>query len=169
MRYHHRQFFLLWVRFSFGFYSKYAYVQTTTRRGSGKGKNNSGGHCIVNFFLCKEDKISNVVQDQPSTDQSGSVYFPLDKANAPGNVATVMAGLSRQGFETIDKSLSLLSDSAAEATFDKIAIGTWTIKATAIGRDSVLPYSGHADVAVLAGVTTQLHITHKPVTAIEVA
>ena len=119
----------------------------------------------LTFFSCKEDKISNALQDQPSTNQSGSVSFSLDKASAPASVAAVTAELSRQGFLSVKKSLSLLSDSAAETTFDKVAIGTWTIKVNALSRDSVLLYSGQASVEVLAGVTTQVNITLMPVTA----
>lgn len=119
----------------------------------------------LTFFSCKEDKISNALQDQPSTNQSGSVSFSLDKASAPTNVAAVTAELSRQGFLSVKKSLSLLSDSAAETTFDKVAIGSWTIKVNALSRDSVLLYSGQAGVEVLAGVTTQVNITLMPVTA----
>ena len=106
---------------------------------------------------------SNNNKDNPVSPQNlGKIKLNIDRANAPANVTTVEAILTRDGFDTITESLNLLSDSTADILLDGIAAGTWHLVVNAMDTSNVVLYSGETDVEILAGFTTQINLVLNP-------
>lgn len=73
-------------------------------------------------------------------------------SNAPAEITTVIATLSRSGHD--DRTLSLtVSDSSASGTFSDVPIGTWHLVVEALDQDSVVRYRGETNVQVQPGTT----------------
>ncbi len=93
---------------------------------------------------------------------NGSVSLNIDKANAPSDVVAVIAYLSRDNYQTISRYLNLLSDSAAEISFQSIPVGTWHLKIDAVNKDSIVVYSGESDVQIEENILTEVHLILAP-------
>lgn len=109
---------------------------------------------------CSKDGTS-----APPTSNSGSkgkVFFKIDKENAPENVVSITASLSRQGFETITSSLNLVSDSTADIMIDDIPIGLWELKVVAKDANNVIVYSGETEVTIVENMMVQVNLTLVP-------
>ncbi len=108
---------------------------------------------------CKEKNIIS-----SGTDNSqGSVSLTIDKTDAPSDVISVIAYLTRENFKTFAGYLNLLSDSTADISFQKVAAGTWHLKVDALNKDSVVIYSGESDLKVQENVLTQVNLTLYPI------
>jgi hypothetical protein len=58
--------------------------------------------------------------------------------------------------------LNLITDTTADITFNDISAGGWHLKIDAADEDTVVVYSGEADVTILAGITTQVNLVLQP-------
>ncbi len=120
---------------------------------------------ILSIFLmlilvvgCSKDNVVSSNADG----SHGSISLGIDKANAPSDVVAVIAYLTRENYDTLSGSLNILSDSAADISFQSIPIGKWHLKVDAINKDSVVIYSGESDVEVQENILTQVSLTLIP-------
>jgi predicted GH43/DUF377 family glycosyl hydrolase len=118
------------------------------------------------FFVigCRENSTNPSSEINPISSSAGNVELRFEKATIPAGVVTISAMLSREGFLTLTKTLSLLSDTTAETTFERVPIGTWKLKIDAFGSDpNVALYSGQTDVTVFESAVTQVNLILQPV------
>ncbi len=116
---------------------------------------------VLTFILigCNNDSPTS---SNSSKTSSGKISLKIDKANAPQDVAGVVAYLSRTGFDTLKSSTNFLSDTSAELYFSNIAVGLWKLKVNALDNNNVILYTGETDVNVEADVITQVTMTLLP-------
>lgn len=112
------------------------------------------------FLSCSKENITTPIETQNSS--KGKVLLKLDKANAPSAVSSVVAILSRAGYDTLSQSMNLKSDSTADLCFSNIAIGTWKLKINAKSSLGTILYTGQSDVVVSEATTTQVNLTLEP-------
>ena len=93
---------------------------------------------------------------------SGKIQLKIDKANAPEDVVTVEAILTRYGYENITGTLNLLSDSTADILLDEIPAGIWYLKVDAKDSTGLILYTGETEVEIFAGFVTQVNLTLNP-------
>lgn len=107
---------------------------------------------------------SNEDKDNPISPQQGSgkIQLRIDKANAPADVVTIDAILTRDGYDHITGTLNLLSDSTADILLDEIPAGVWLLKVDAKDDEGVVLYTGETEVEIFAGFVTQVNLTLNP-------
>lgn len=110
---------------------------------------------------CSKSTITSPNINQNST---GKVSLRIDKTNAPQNVATVIAYLSKAGSDTLTGFLNLRSDTTADISFQNITVGTWHLLVNAEDGNGIVIYSGQSDVQVVEGTTTSVSLTLVPTT-----
>lgn len=113
------------------------------------------------IFLYGCSRNENLVNPEIKSN-SGNIVLKIDRTNAPVNVASVTALLTRENFEPITGTLNLLSDTSAGITFTSIPIGTWHLKIDALNNNNQVIYSGETDVEVLDNILTQVNLTLQP-------
>lgn len=112
------------------------------------------------FMSCSKD--GTTAPPASNSQASGKVFFKIDKENAPANVVSITAALSRQGFETIIGSLNLISDSTADIVIGDIPIGVWGLKVEARDANNLVVYSGETEVTVIEKMIVQVNLTLVP-------
>jgi predicted GH43/DUF377 family glycosyl hydrolase len=114
------------------------------------------------FFLliagCSNDPVS-----PPEVNKSGSILFKIDRLNAPSNVQTVTAILSRNGFENISSTMNLLSDTTADLELINIHAGTWHLVVNAKDSLGTVVYTGETNVNIIESMTIQVSLVLQPV------
>jgi predicted GH43/DUF377 family glycosyl hydrolase len=114
------------------------------------------------FFLliagCSNDPVS-----PPEVNKSGSILFKIDRLNAPSNVQTVTAILSRNGFENISSTMNLLSDTTADLELINIPAGTWHLVVNAKDSLGTVVYTGETNVNIVELMTIQVSLVLQPV------
>jgi len=107
---------------------------------------------------------SNKDKDNPISPSQGNgkIQLKIDSANAPTDVISVEAILSRNGYDDITGTLNLLSDSTADLLLDDIPAGVWNLLVNAKDSAGVILYTGETDVEVLAGFITQVNLVLIP-------
>ncbi|MBK7379050.1 MAG: hypothetical protein IPJ03_08595 [Ignavibacteriales bacterium] len=116
---------------------------------------------ILTFqFGCSKEEPSLISQVTPS--EQGGISLKFDPTNIPDNVISVVATLSREGYDNISVSLNLLSGNDAEILLEEIPVGTWHLKVDALNEDTSIVYSGEADVTILESITAQVYLTLYP-------
>ncbi|MHB9011513.1 MAG: glycoside hydrolase family protein [Ignavibacteriaceae bacterium] len=111
------------------------------------------------FYSCSKNTITS---PNGSSNSTGKISLKIDKTNAPQNVATVVAYLSKVGSDTLTGILNLRSDTSADISFQNIAIGTWHLLVNAEDGNGVVVYSGQSDVQVVEGTTTSVSLSLVP-------
>ena len=87
----------------------------------------------------------------------------LKFADAPEGITSVIAKLSRSGYD--DRTLNLsVTDSGAAGSFNEVPVGRWHLKIDARDSAEVVRYSGETDVDVLAGSTSNVSLQLQPTT-----
>jgi predicted GH43/DUF377 family glycosyl hydrolase len=111
------------------------------------------------FFInsCSNDNITS-----PTDENKGAIQLKIDKANAPSNVSSVKAYLSRDGFDQLVGFLDLISDTTADITFNAIPVGKWHLIVDALDSLNNVIYTGETEVDILANFYTQVHLTLNP-------
>ena len=121
---------------------------------------------IISSFLILFSLIlyscSSDIPVSPQNNQSGGISLYIDRVHKPANVVSVTAYLTRENYNTISGSLNLLSDTTADLTLNEVAAGDWHLKVDAVDEENTVVYSGEAVVTILAGITTQVHLTLEP-------
>ncbi len=111
---------------------------------------------VLSFSMVSCLKNSVVV---PTGQQSrSSVSIGLSLKDAPEDVASIVGILSRQGYDTLTKSFTVIPGDSAECEFDNVAVGTWHLQVNAYNETDTLKYSGSTDVNVVAGQTTPVSL-----------
>ncbi len=110
------------------------------------------GGCSQNTLTSPKEKSNSI----------GGVSLQIDKNNAPQDVVTVVAYLSRTGYDTLNGSLDLLSDSSADIFIQNIPAGQWHLTVDALNDSNAVVYSGETDVQISDGFTTQVNLTLVP-------
>lgn len=113
---------------------------------------------LLIFSGCKNEIIP-----PSSTDQDGQIILKIDRQNAPQNIVTVTAYLTRPNFNTITGTLNLLTDTTAELSLQNIPSGQWHLKVDASDSLGVVKYSGETDVNIIENQTIQVTLTLIPV------
>jgi hypothetical protein len=113
---------------------------------------------LVYWGCSKEDKDNPISPQQ----ESGKIQLKIDKANAPVDVVTIDAILTRDGYDPITGTLNLLSDSTADILLDEIPAGVWYLKVDAKDNEGIILYSGETEVEIFAGFVTQVNLTLNP-------
>ncbi len=103
------------------------------------------------------------ISDSTGIYSTGKMSFAFEKQNIPSNVNQVVVYLTREGFNTFSKTLSLTSDSTAELVLDMIAIGTWHIKIEALDYNYNILYTGETDATIFENTTTNVNVILTPV------
>ncbi len=110
------------------------------------------GLIVLLFFSgCKNEIIP-----PSSTDQDGQIILKIDRQNAPQNITTVTAYLTRPNFNTITGTLNLLTDTTADLSLQEIPAGQWHLKVDALDSAGVVKYSGETGVNVIENQTIQV-------------
>jgi hypothetical protein len=107
---------------------------------------------------CSNDPVS-----PPEVYKSGSILFKIDRLNAPSNVQTVTAILSRNGFENISSTMNLLSDTTADLELINIPAGTWHLVVNAKDSLGTVVYTGETNVNIIESMTIQVSLVLQPV------
>ncbi len=110
------------------------------------------GGCARNTITSPNDKLSS----------AGKLTLQIDKVNAPQDVVTVAAYLTRPNYDTLSSSLNLRSDSSADVFIQNIPAGLWHLTVNALNDSNVIVYSGETDVTISDGITTQVSLTLVP-------
>jgi predicted GH43/DUF377 family glycosyl hydrolase len=98
-----------------------------------------------------------------STDTTyGKFSLAFDKSNIPENVASVKATLTKQGYDPIIASLSLLDSNSAEIFINEIPVGQWHLLVEAIDEQDVLLYSGETYITIVDGEILTVNLTLQP-------
>lgn len=114
---------------------------------------------IIILGGCSSEDKDNPISP---TLESGKIQLTIDKANAPSDVVTVDAILTRGGYDPITGTLSLLSDSTADILLEEIPAGVWHLKVDAKDNEGVILYTGDTEVEIFAGFVTQVNLTLNP-------
>lgn len=114
---------------------------------------------VLVFWGCSNEDIDNPISPQQG---SGKIQLRIDKANAPADVVTIDAVLTRDGYDTITGTLNLLSDSTADIMLDEIPVGIWNLMVDAKDDVGVILYTGETEVEIFAGFVTQVNLTLNP-------
>ncbi len=116
---------------------------------------------IISLFLiggCSRDTITS----PPLSKAAGTVSLQIDKTNAPQNVVSIVAYLSRASYDTLKGDLNLLSDTSADILIQNIPAGQWHLTINAVNDSSMVVYSGETDVEIMDGIITQVSLTLMP-------
>lgn len=81
-----------------------------------------------------------------------SLSLRLDMTQAPPEIVSVRASLSREGYETLDMVFDI-TGSTASGTFEQVSIGRWHLKVDAMDSEDVVKFTGEMDVMVEPGYT----------------
>ena len=111
------------------------------------------------FWGCSSDDKDNPISPPQG---SGKIQLKIDKANAPADVVTIDAILTREGYDPITGTLNLLSDSTADILLDEIHAGVQHLKVDAKDDEGVILYTGETEVEIFAGFVTQVNLTLNP-------
>lgn len=115
---------------------------------------------VLFFSSCTKD--SNTISPNDSS-KMGSLLLKIDKENAPSNVTTVTAKLTRTGFSTITSTMNILSDSSAALQMSNIAVGTWALTVEASDNQNIVRFRGVAQVTVSENVISNVNLVLNPV------
>lgn len=116
---------------------------------------------LLSVFLftdCSKDTILNPVLNT----NSGAIVLKIDKENAPANIFTVTASLSREGFQTLTSNMNLHSDTTASIQFTQIPVGEWQLVVEAKDSLGEVKFRGEANVMIMDGIMTQVSLTLIP-------
>lgn len=100
--------------------------------------------------------------DPNPAQEKGGVQFKIDKANAPANVVSVEAIMISEYSDTLRAIMDMTTDTSATITFTDIAAGAWYLTVNAYSRDSVLLYTGYAEIKIEAGIITNISLVLEP-------
>lgn len=116
---------------------------------------------ILVFFLqsCSKQLITN--PNTNSTNQ-GSISLKMDKNTVPNNAVTVIASLYRANYDTLSDTMSLITDTSADISFQNVPVGDWHLKVNVFDSSETLVYTGETDVNVSSGITTRVNLTLVP-------
>lgn len=114
---------------------------------------------ILIFWGCSSDDKGNPISPPQG---SGKIQLKIDKANAPVDVVTIDAILTKDGYEPITGTLNLLSDSTADILLDDIPAGIWHLKVDAKDDEGIILYTGETEIEIFAGFVTQVNLTLNP-------
>jgi predicted GH43/DUF377 family glycosyl hydrolase len=104
---------------------------------------------------CRQDPHST---ETSVPNSSGKISFSFDKANAPSDVATLTTVLTRSGFQSKQKVVNILQDTAASILFDQVEVGLWSIQIDAKNDSGKILYTGKSDVTVYENFVSQVNI-----------
>ena len=104
---------------------------------------------------CRQDPHSTETS-VPSS--SGKISFSFDKANAPSEVTTLTTVLTRSGFQSRQKVVNILQDTAASILFDQVEVGLWSIQIDAKNDSGKILYTGKSEVTVFENFVSQVNI-----------
>lgn len=116
---------------------------------------------LISFFIAGCSRDSNIAEPVNEKD-SGKLSLSFDKMNAPTDAVVITAYLSRQGFETLSKSVNIVTDTTGEVSFSAVSVGLWRLKIDVKNSSGVITYTGESDVNILPNITTQLSLTLTP-------
>ncbi|GJQ62079.1 MAG: hypothetical protein SCALA702_11320 [Melioribacteraceae bacterium] len=111
---------------------------------------------LLVFTACKNE---NPVNDFPETPQSGNLALVINKANAPANVTSVTAKLTRENFDPVYASLDLTGNNGGEVTVEGLREGAWHLLVQAFNENNEILYAGETDVTVVADQVTPVSLT----------
>ena len=101
------------------------------------------GFIIILISGCVNEKIVDL-----NNSENGSISISIDKKNAPEDVSEVIVDIEREGYETKQISLNMVSDTSAVLSIDKLASGFWHLTVRALNVDGVVLYFGETNVNV---------------------
>jgi predicted GH43/DUF377 family glycosyl hydrolase len=104
---------------------------------------------------CRQDPHST---ETSVPNSSGKISFSFDKANAPSEVATLTTLLTRSGFQSRQKVVNILHDTAASILFEQVEVGLWSIQIDAKNDSGKILYTGKSDVTVFENFVSQVNI-----------
>ncbi len=108
---------------------------------------------------------STITSPNNNSNSTGKVSLKIDKTNAPQNVVSVFAYLTKADADTLIGILNLRSDSTADISFQNISVGTWHLLVNAEDESGAVIYTGQSDVQVVEGATVSVSLTLVPVTS----
>lgn len=108
---------------------------------------------------CSKGTITSPTEKPNAT---GKLTLQIDKTNAPQNVVTVIAYLTRTSYDTLSTSMNLQTDSSADLLMQNIDAGQWHLTVNALNESNVVVYTGETDVTISDGITTQVSLTLIP-------
>ncbi len=106
---------------------------------------------------------STITSPNDNLNSAGKLTLQIDKVNAPQNVVTVAAYLTRQDYDTLSSSMNIRTDSSADLFIQNIPAGQWHLTVNAMNDSNLVVYSGQTDVTITDGFTTQVSLTLIPV------
>lgn len=121
------------------------------------------GCFIVLILLTMGCSKNTLITPDSNTKSLGKVSINIDKANAPANVAEVVAILANANSDTLTGTMNLSTDTTADISFQNVNIGTWDLTVLAEDINGTVLYKGEANVIVNQGATTDVSLTLIPV------
>ncbi len=115
---------------------------------------------LVSFNSCSKDTINS---PEVNSKIIGKVAIDIDKANAPANIATVLAMLTNPKYDTLTGIMDFSSDTTARISFQNVTVGTWDLKVFAKDVNGTILYKGETSLIVNQGITTNVYLTLTPV------
>lgn len=111
-------------------------------------------------FNCSKNVTNPELNNSHS--QNGKISLNIDKTSIPNGVVSVIATLSRNGYDNISSGFDILTDTTGQLYLNNIPVGTWHLAINAFNADSVILYTGETDVQINSGTTTQINLTLQP-------
>jgi predicted GH43/DUF377 family glycosyl hydrolase len=116
---------------------------------------------LLLFMLLVYGCKSNI--SEPETDSKGNISLSIDKVNAPSDVVTVTAKLTRSNYSPISNQMNIQSDTSASIVFEAIAAGIWNLKIDALDSAGTIKYTGQSTVNVISNTTVSVSLVLQPV------
>ncbi len=119
---------------------------------------------IIVFLLSCKDESKLTSPDNAD----GKVVISLNKTSIPQEVYSLVASMSRAGYDSIKVSSTISSLSTATLLFNNVVPGTWLLKVWAFDNTGTALYYGSSKIDVLANVITKSDITLLPTGAVDI-
>lgn len=95
----------------------------------------------------------------------GNVQLVFQKSAVPEGVKILKTTISRGGYATRVKELNLNSDTTQNIYFEKLEVGTWTVKIDAQSDSGKVLFTGSSDVMIYENTVSQLTVILNPVSS----
>jgi len=132
-----------------------------------RGITNLGAVAIPLIFLTIIACERRTAPFIPSLHDGGAVVLKFAKGSVPKEVSTIIATMTRPGYESRYAEAPVSADSVI-LTIQDLAAGVWHLRVDAKDDQGVIIYSGETDVNILPGQISKVYLELQPVGGVEI-
>ena len=115
--------------------------------------------CLFFLFSCS---INNLSQNDSANIHSGQASLKFNGDRIPSNVISIAAFLTNNDDDTLFRRVNVFSDSSVFINFIGVTKGKWHLKLLAQNREGKVLYTGHDNLLIQSGKTTNVNIDLLP-------